>query len=89
MTEVSPGPAPPQEPLPKDSSMKRWIITVDLDELLDHSFEGFLDLIAERAGVPLLTDITYRAISVLADGSLSLEVQGDSTLDRQSRECNS
>lgn len=71
---------PPPNLSAEDSTRKRWVITVELDELLDHNFEGFLDLIAERAGVPLLTDISYRAVAVQQDGSLSIEVEGDDTL---------
>ena len=60
-----------------DSPYRTWSIPIEVHELIDHDLEGFLDLIGERVGNPLLMDITYRPLSVLPDGSLLFEVSGD------------
>jgi len=50
-------------------------VLVDVEELLVLDFEGFLDLIAERAGHPTLMDIDY-ALEGVEGGSLVFKVTG-------------
>lgn len=38
------------------------IITIDLDDVIGLSFEGFLDLLEERCGGNVLEDISYKVI---------------------------
>lgn len=60
-----------------DSPYRTWSIPIEVHELIDHDLEGFLDLIGERVGNPLLMEITYSPRSVLPDGNLLFEVSGD------------
>ena len=62
-----------QEPV---DSYRTFEVKVSLDEIIDNDFEGFLDLIAELTGNPLLMDISYRMLRV-EDDMLILEVSGD------------
>jgi hypothetical protein len=50
-------------------------VWVSLGELIDYDLEGFLDLIAERAGYPLLMDIDYD-ISEHKNNEVLLRVTG-------------
>jgi len=58
-----------------------WIkrlVSVDLGEVAQCTFEEFLDLLSTRAtGTDLLEDIGFRAIVLDDDGSIVVEVQGD------------
>jgi hypothetical protein len=58
-----------------------WItrnVRVDLGEVAERNFEGFLDLLSMRTtGTDLLEDIGFRAIAIDDDGSIVIEVQGD------------
>lgn len=56
------------------------LVTVDLSEVIDNDLEGFLDLLAERSGHPLLMDITYTLVSA-SDGALYLTVSGDTSAE--------
>lgn len=55
-----------------------FTVRVGLDEAVDLDLEGFLDLIAERAGHPLLMDFTYKVVGHEGD-TLILEVTGDTS----------
>ena len=53
-------------------------IDVALGELIDNNLDDFLDTISERAfGTTLVREIDYRAVRVVADQVISLEVPGD------------
>lgn len=53
-------------------------IVIDLDAAVDHDLEGFLDLISEMVtDTCLLSDFTYRPVSVTPEGSIVLHVEGD------------
>lgn len=54
-------------------------IQVELSEIIDVDFEGFLDLICERAGFGLLTELEYRVVGA-KHGGIVIEVQGNVTL---------
>jgi hypothetical protein len=51
-------------------------IEVDLGDIIDLDFEGFLDLISERAGFALLMQQSYEIVGH-TNGSLFLHVLGD------------
>jgi hypothetical protein len=51
-------------------------VQVDLGEVIDRDLEGFLDLIAERSGDPLLMDIGY-AVDRAEGDSLVIRVWGE------------
>ena len=54
------------------------IIVVDLDDMIDNNLEHFLDLIAERAfGTELAMQINYKAVRVVGDASIELEVTAE------------
>lgn len=53
------------------------LIKIDLDEIIEADFEGFLDMICELAGYPLLMNISYEVEGVDSDGSLQLRVCGE------------
>ncbi|MHA2063239.1 MAG: hypothetical protein ACXABY_02540 [Candidatus Thorarchaeota archaeon] len=56
----------------------RTTISVRLSEAVDADLEGWLDLLAERAGYPLLMDIQYRILAVGDDGqTLAISVSGE------------
>lgn len=55
---------------------KRFEVKVALNELIDNDLEGFLDLLADLVGNPLLMDITYHILSV-EDDVITFEVWGD------------
>jgi len=52
------------------------IIAVGIDEMIDNDLEGFLDLISDRVGHPLLMDIGYKAVAINDDGTIRLKVTG-------------
>jgi len=66
-------------PCSPDSAVKTWLVPVAIHELLDGSFDEFLDLVADRVGSPLLSDITYTATSVLDEGTILFQVSGEDT----------
>jgi hypothetical protein len=52
-------------------------VLVDLDDIIELDFEGFLDLISELStDSPLLTDIGYKAVGVHTNGCIIIEVDG-------------
>jgi hypothetical protein len=51
-------------------------VKVDLSEIIDTDLEGFLDLISERAGFPLLQQQEYICIGA-EDEALIFRVRGD------------
>lgn len=54
------------------------VVTMDLDDIVNFDLEWFLDEISEKlVGSIMLLDVSYRAIGVLEDGSLQVEVTGD------------
>ncbi len=57
-------------------------VTVPLSEVLDTNFEGFLDLLAETVGHPLLMDIDYKLVGV-DNGDPVFEVSGDYSMERE------
>ena len=63
-----------------DGGYKTFQVEVDLSEvigLLDPvGLEGFLDLLGERVGNPLLMDVNYEVISPTGD-TLTIKVTGD------------
>lgn len=64
-------------PCSPDSTVKTWLVPVAVHELLDGSFDEFLDLVADRVGNPLLSNITYTATSVLDEGTILFQVSGE------------
>ena len=50
-------------------------VWVELDDIIDGDIEHFDDLLAEAAGDPLLTDISYRIVGHRV-GSILVEVRG-------------
>lgn len=61
-------------------------VEVSLGEVIDRDFEDFLDLIAERAGDPLMGDIRYIVVGANPDAvgtasgsgaSIVIEVSGE------------
>ena len=52
-------------------------VWVSLSEVIEHNLEGFLDLLAERAGFPLLMDIDYSIVRWDAGHGLVIEVSGE------------
>ncbi|MEQ1795059.1 MAG: hypothetical protein ABL970_12815 [Nitrospira sp.] len=64
-------------PSSPDSTIKTWLVPVAIQELIDGSFDEFLDLVADRVGKPLLSDITYTATSVLDEGTILFQVSGE------------
>jgi hypothetical protein len=53
-------------------------VDIDLTEAIDYNTEGFLDMICERAGVPLLMDISYSVRGCKAN-TITLDVTGDNS----------
>lgn len=55
------------------------IVSVDLSDIIDNNFEGFLDMTSEKlTGTKLLMDISYKAVGVDKGGlTLFVEVTGD------------
>lgn len=52
------------------------IVDVELYEIIDNDFEGFLDILSERVSdTVLLTDISYRIVGHDGD-TLKIEVDG-------------
>ena len=55
-------------------------INVSLSDIIDvcakGGLEAFLDMLAERIGYPLLTDINYSVLALNEDGSLKVKVTG-------------
>ena len=63
------------------ASYIRKQIKVSLSEAIDHDLEGWLDLLAELAGYPMLMDISYRIVGHEGDETLCIEVCGDASVD--------
>jgi len=56
----------------------RGVIAVDIDYLVEHDSEAFLDLLsANLTGTELLQDIAYRIIGHKTPGTIYLEVSGN------------
>lgn len=64
-----------EAPTTKDAYVERFV-QVTLQELIENDLEGFLDLIAERAGDPLMMDIGYSVDGMDVDGELLIKVTG-------------
>lgn len=64
-------------PSSPDTTIKTWLVPVAVHELIDGSFDEFLDLVADRVGKPLLSNITYTATSVLDEGTILFQVSGE------------
>ena len=47
--------------------------------------EGFIDLISEKAGKPLLMDVNYDIVSAKGN-TLTIEVTGDASMDEEEEE---
>jgi predicted RNA-binding Zn-ribbon protein involved in translation (DUF1610 family) len=57
------------------------VVEIDLEDVIKYDLEGFLDLLSERlVGNDLLSDITYSALGVDAEGMLRVEVTGDALM---------
>jgi hypothetical protein len=54
----------------------KHLVYVELADIIEHNLEGFLDLLAERYGDPLLMDIDYSIHEVVSDTEISLWVSG-------------
>ena len=54
-------------------------VTVDLCEIIGNDLEGFLNILAEDAGKPLLMDIQYKIVGY-KDNSVIFEVTGDTSM---------
>lgn len=52
------------------------IVKVDLHEILATDFEGFLDILAEKCGDPLLTEIDYKVVGSIGDWDIMFMVTG-------------
>lgn len=63
--------------------MNAYRVEVDLDDVIGLNLEGFLDLISEKAGEPLLTDINYEVLGTTQDGMIVLKVTGDPHVEDQ------
>lgn len=61
------------------NTYQRFETSVSLGEIIDRDLEGFLDLLAELVGKPLLMDINYGVQAVNPDGTLLLWVTGDTS----------
>lgn len=57
------------------------VIGLNLGEIIDRDHEQFLDMIAERAGYPLLMDVSYEIINTIG-GTIRLLVRGDPSLEQ-------
>lgn len=51
-------------------------ITVGLEEIIDTNFEGFLDLISERAGFELMMEQAFAVVGA-KQGNVLIEVHGN------------
>ena len=49
------------------------IITVSMDDLIEHNLEGFLELSERLRGDRVLMDIQYRPVAVV-DGMIQVEI---------------
>jgi len=59
-------------------------VRVDLGEVAECGFDGFIDLLSMRAtGTDLLEDISFRALEVGDDGLIVVEVEGDDECCRE------
>ena len=56
----------------KGRAMKK-IITVSMDDLIEHNLEGFLELSERLCGDRVLMDIQYRPVAVV-DGMIQVEI---------------
>jgi hypothetical protein len=56
------------------------VVPVELSEIIDNDLEGFLDIIGERVGSPLMQNIGYHVVGH-NDNTLHLEVHGDVSED--------
>jgi hypothetical protein len=82
MTEIfKPGPIS-QEDIDSAVMKEEYIgvsVEVDFDEVIGGSFEDFLDLISERAGVICLMDISYNIVGFEEPNTLIFNVSGDAS----------
>jgi hypothetical protein len=77
------------KPLTK-AQLKEWadpsgwvddiVVKVDLSEIIESDLEGFLDLLGELVGSPLMQDISYHVVGH-DDDTLHIEVHGDVSED--------
>lgn len=59
-----------------DGGYTIFYVEVDLSEVISHDLEGFLGLLCERVGNPLLMDVNYEVIRTVGD-TLTIRVAGD------------
>jgi len=52
------------------------LVVGDLGEIIDSDLEGFLDIISEAAGFPLMTEVTWTVVGHTAAG-VKLAVSGN------------
>ena len=64
-------------PCPSDSTVKTWLVPVAVHGHGAKALHGPPDLVADRVGKPLLSDITYTATSVLDEGTILFQVSGE------------
>ena len=58
--------------------LEKIVVSVTLSEIIEHDFEGFLDLLVERAGYPMLQEIGY-CIEGHDEDVLHIRVSGDAS----------
>jgi hypothetical protein len=58
--------------------IKTYTVTLEVAEIIDNDFEGFLDLLTYHAvgDGNLLEDISYHAIGVTPEGDIIFKVEG-------------
>ena len=52
-------------------------VHIGLSEIIYNNLEDFLDILAERAGYPMLMDIHYHMVSLLDEDTLLIMVEGE------------
>lgn len=61
-----------------DNCFIKGNIVINLSEIIDNDFEGFLDIISNRlVGSPLLMDINYNVVGCENGDVLIIQVRGD------------
>lgn len=62
----------------EDDGLLYGVVEVDLGEIIDHDFEGFLDLLSKRlTGTGVLSDIRYSVVGHKLPDVVLIEVGGD------------
>lgn len=55
------------------------VVAVELSDIIENDFEGFLDILGEKIGFPLLSNITYKVVGFQQDDVLLIQVEGDTS----------